>query len=175
MFKFPLGILTILEQHLLAEGLEGVNEIMNFTKESTDDAEDEGFSLLPPVEEIIEKANKVKVTKEEIMTLKKEYEQEHAVNHPKEIKRLPTFFDVKSEEEKDISISNKNIASYTPVQVSTKIYDQNMKFCGFFNFDTIHFGSTKEGSYCSKNIKCYIKIIFIYRNEKYHRNLPTNF
>lgn len=107
----------ILEDQLLAEGLEGVNEIMNFTKESKEDASEDGYDILPSIEEIIDKANKVNVTKEEIMALKKEYEQKYARNPPKEIKRLPTFFDVKSEEEKEFSGSAKNIANFTPIQV----------------------------------------------------------
>ena len=83
---------------------------------NNDGNNEEGFEL-PPVEDIINKANKVKVTKEEIMLLKKEYEQKYAKNPPKEIKRLPTFFDVISEEEKERSISSKYIQNFTPIQV----------------------------------------------------------
>lgn len=49
--------------------------------------------MLPPVETIIDKASRVKVTKEDIMALKKEYDANFAKNPIKEIKRLPTLFD----------------------------------------------------------------------------------
>lgn len=117
MFKFPLGILEILEKRLLSEGLEGVNEIMDFTKESKESEPGSENAILPSIEEIIDRSNKVKVTKETIMALKKEYEQKYARNPPKEIKRLPTFFDIKSEEGKEISGSNKNVSVFTPVHV----------------------------------------------------------
>jgi len=84
--------------------------------QSMENEEEEKF-LLPPVEKIIDKANKVKVTQDEIMILKKEYDQKYAINPPKEIKRLPTFFEIISEEEKELSSSNKNIANLNLPQV----------------------------------------------------------
>lgn len=74
-----------------------VSELVDNNEEEKDD------NLLPPVNVIIDQVNKVKVTKEELIVLKKEYEQEYAINPPKEIKRLPTFFDIMSEEEKELS------------------------------------------------------------------------
>ena len=56
--------------------------------------------MLPPVETIIDKASRVKVTKEDIIAIKKEYDANVAKNPVKEIKRLPTLFDGTGEENK---------------------------------------------------------------------------
>ena len=85
MFKFPLAIMEILEKDLLANDIEGVNDIIMSLRKPYD-------WPLPSVEEVINKANKVNVTKADLFKLKKEYEWNIAKNPPKEIKRLQTLF-----------------------------------------------------------------------------------
>jgi hypothetical protein len=77
--------------------------------------------MLPPVETIIDKASRVKVTKEDIMTLKKEYDTNFAKNPAKEIKRLPTLFDGTEEENKiehKEKVSHKDRENNLLVQVN---------------------------------------------------------
>lgn len=95
LFKFPLALMEILQDRLLAEEIDGVNEIMmSLRNGSLEDAS------LPPVEVIMDKASKVDVTKQDLMLLKKEYDFTVAKNPPKVIKRLPTLFEIINEEEK---------------------------------------------------------------------------
>ena len=61
---------------------------------------------LPPAEEVINRANKVNVTKADLLRLQKEYESLIEKNPPKEIKRLHTlFYDVNEEE-----VSSKKVS-----------------------------------------------------------------
>jgi hypothetical protein len=75
--------------------------------------------MLPPVETIIDKAGKVKVTKEDILALKKEYETNVAKNPAKEIKKLPTLFDINDEENKTKPVDKSNLQDQgqSPFQV----------------------------------------------------------
>ena len=95
--------------------------------------EDKETCILPPVETIIEKAKKFKITKEDLMTIKKDYDTNFAKNPPKEIKRLPTLFEGAEEEEEkrihsaDLQATRKK-SSFGPTQVvnNTKIDRQKV-------------------------------------------------
>ena len=113
MFKFPLAIMEILESDLLNNDLEGVNDIIMSLRNPHDNP-------LPPAEEVISRANKVKVTKADLLKLKKEYESHIEKNPHKEIKRLNTLFYDLNEEEKASNIQSmvSNSANEAhPVQI----------------------------------------------------------
>ena len=80
------------------------------------------------MEDIIEKARKFKITKEDLISLKKDYETKFAKNPPKEIKRLPTLFDgIEDLEERKLHSAelqaNQRDSNFEPTQVvnNTKI------------------------------------------------------
>ena len=114
MFKFPLAIMQILENDLLAHDLEGVNEIIMSVRKPYG-------GPLPPVEEIISKTNKINVTKADLLRLKKEYESNIAKNPPKEIKRLQTlFYDISEDENKSLD-SNIVVKSINENQADKQV------------------------------------------------------
>jgi hypothetical protein len=83
--------------------------------------------ILPPVETIIDRANKMNVTKEDLILLKKEYLSNVAINPRKEIKRLPTLFETPSD---NVSVSIRNTKThhspeenpFAPAEVSFPSY-----------------------------------------------------
>lgn len=93
MFKFPLAIMEILQTELLQNDIEGVNEIILGLRSLDFKSPD---CILPSIEEIMIRTKNIKVSKAQLLALKKEYDADVASRKPmKEIKRLPTLFDDK--------------------------------------------------------------------------------
>lgn len=127
--------MQILEEKLLAEEIDGVNEIMMSLRSGK--LED---TPLPPIEEIMNIASRVNVTKEDLQILKKEYDTNIAKNPPREIKRLPTLFNIGNDEESkndnigdsspDFPMTNPspNVLQFTPIQVSHQLRYFYFKF-----------------------------------------------
>lgn len=102
--------MEILEAELLNNDLEGVNDIIMSLRKPYDNP-------LPPAEDVISRANKVNVTKADLLRLKKEYESNIEKNPQKKIKRLNTLFYDIHEEEK--SIKRQSIVSNSVHEVNS--------------------------------------------------------
>lgn len=93
MFKFPLAIMECLQDQLLENDIEGVNDIIMGLRNI--DFKNKDWPI-PSIEKLSIKLSSVALTMEELMELKKEYDENvGAKKKMKEIKRLPTLFDDK--------------------------------------------------------------------------------
>jgi hypothetical protein len=89
----------------------------------------------------MDKANKMNITKEELILLKKEYQANVAKNPPKEIKRLPTLFEIPHEENEvpsaNLANNSQESEEITPLilEVNTQILIYGFSF-DIHNFET---------------------------------------